>query len=162
MRLALLAILSACGGGGGSSGDAGPDRACMVATTPSCMDATTHSDLAWIEANVFLPQCAFSGCHNGSATVAGRLNLKDPGQSHDDLVNFASAIATDRKLVVAGAPKQSYLMMMLRAYPPGEMDPPVAPPPTSTGFMPMNAGGAVVCCQKLDAIERWITAGAPN
>lgn len=163
MNRALLVMLAACGGGdGGDSVDAGPQRACAIATTQTCMDATSHADLAWIETNVFVPSCAFSGCHNGTANDAGRINLKDPGQSHDDLVNVVSNLAASSKLVVPGAPKQSYLMMMLRAYAPGDMEPPVAPPPTTIGFMPMNAGGAVLCCQKLDAVERWIAAGAPQ
>lgn len=162
VRFLTLGFAVACGGGGGSSVDATPAGQCMVSTSASCMEAPNHSDLAWIEGNVFASQCAFSGCHNGQATAAGRINLKDPGMSHDDLVNVDSMIASGRKLVVPGAPKQSYLMMMLRAFPPSEMEPtPVAPPPGDIGFMPQNAGGAVVCCQKLEAIERWITAGAP-
>ena len=62
---------------------------------------------------------------------------------------LAGLIAAGRKLVVAGAPKQSYLMMMLQLFPPSEMEPtPVTAPPTDIGFM-------------LDAIERWVAAGAP-
>lgn len=138
-------------------------RACKIGTTAECMMGETQASLAWIEANVFSKSCAFSGCHNGAATVAGRINLKDAGMSHDDLVGVASTIDTTRKLVVAGQPKQSYLLMMMRHFPPTEMEPmPAAPPPTDIGFMPQNAGGAVLCCQKLDAIERWIMAGAMN
>lgn len=78
------------------------------------------------------------------------------------LVGADSMIATGRKLVVAGAPKQSYLMMMLQLFPPSEMEPPpVAAPPGDIGFMSQGTNGAAICCQKLDAIERWVTAGAP-
>jgi hypothetical protein len=136
-------------------------RACKVGTTTECTMGETQSSIAWLEANAFSKSCAFSGCHNGSATTAGRINFKDPGQARDDLVNVDSMIATGRKLVVPGKPKESYLLMIMQHFPPDQMEPtPVAPPPNDIGFMPQNAGGAVLCCQKLDAIERWITAGA--
>jgi hypothetical protein len=163
--LGTLALTSACR----TSLDDEPDanttgaRACKVGTTAECTMAETQSSLAWIETNVFSKSCAFSGCHNGSATTAGRIDLTNAGMSHADLVGVDSVVEPGRKLVVAGQPKQSYLMMMLRHFAPTEMEPtPVAPPPGDIGFMPQNAGGAVLCCQKLDALERWITAGAMN
>ena len=163
MRVTLVLALAACGGGGGSSIDAAPGRTCMVSSSTSCMEAANHSDLTWIEANVFAAQCAFSGCHNDTATVAGRIDLKNPGMSHADLVNADSMIATGRKLVVPGQPRQSYLLMMMQQFPPAQMEPtPVAPPPSDIGFMPQGTNNVPVCCQKLDAIERWITAGAAN
>jgi hypothetical protein len=157
----MLGLLIGCGGGGGGD-DEPPGDMCKVSTSADCSEAPNHSDLAWIEMNVFAKQCAFSGCHNGSATMAGRINMKDPGASHAQLVNITSHLDPGVKLVVAGQPKQSYLLMMLRKYAPDEMDPPMVPPPDDVGFMPQNANGAIVCCQKLDAIERWITAGALN
>ena len=139
------------------------EGACKIGTTAECMMGATESTLSWIEANVFSKSCAFSGCHNGTATAAGRINMKDPGMSHADLVGVDSAIDSGRKLVVAGQPKQSYLLMMMQHFPPEEMEPtPAAPPPNDIGYMPQNTGGSVVCCQKLDAIERWIMAGAQN
>jgi hypothetical protein len=54
----------------------------------------------------------------------------------------------------------SYLMLMLGDVPPAMANPPGAPPPTSIGYMPQAQ--PALCCQKLDAIERWIMAGAPN
>ncbi len=135
--------------------------ACKLATTAPCMEADNHSDLAWIETNVFASSCAFSGCHNGTATAAGRINLK-AGMSHASLVDVDSAIEPGRKLVVAGQSRQSYMMMMVQHIAPAEMDPPVPDPPDDVGFMPQNAAGAVLCCQKLNALDRWITAGALN
>ncbi len=144
---------------GGGSGN----RVCKVSTVAACMQAESQSSLAWIETNIFQPHCAFSGCHNATATTAGRIDLKNSGMSHDDLVNIDSMVAPGRKLVVAGAPKQSYLMILLQQYKPTEMEPtPVAPPPSDIGYMPQGTGNVPLCCQKIDAIDRWITAGAMN
>ncbi|MEJ7603777.1 MAG: hypothetical protein WKG01_38170 [Kofleriaceae bacterium] len=135
---------------------------CKVSTTNAdCQAAPDHSELAWIEANVFEKSCTFSGCHNGMATDAGRLNLK-VGQAHQSLVDVDSDVEPGRKLVVANQPLQSYLLVMLRQVTPAMADPPVGEPPDDVGYMPQNAGGAVLCCQKLDAIQRWIEAGALN
>jgi hypothetical protein len=160
MRAIAIVMLAACGGGGGESIDAS-GRACTTSTVAACTEAESHSDLAWIEANVFSKSCAFSGCHNATATAAGRIDLKNPGMSHAALVGRDSAIAQGTKLVVPGQPKQSYLLVMLQAFPPSELEPtPVAPPPSDIGYMPQNA--PALCCQKIDAVERWIAAGASN
>jgi hypothetical protein len=58
-------------------------------------------------------------------------------------------------------PDQSYLEMMLQKITPEQMDPPASPPPATVQYMPQANG--VLCCQKLDLVDRWITAGAlPN
>ena len=166
---ALLAASTLFTFGCRTSLDSEPDamgtagRVCKVSTVAACMQAESQQSLAWIETNIFQAHCAFSGCHNGTTTQAGRINLKDAGMSHDDLVNIDSDVATGKKLVVPGQPKQSYLMIMLQQYKPSEMEPtPVPNPPTDIGFMPQGTGGVPICCQKIDAIERWITAGAMN
>lgn len=141
-------------------------RTCSDGTVPACVEAATHSDLAWIEANVF-NKCTFSGCHNGAMTDGGRLDLQ-PTKSFAALVNKDSEIATGptltgkAKLVVPGEPNHSYLLVMMRSLTPAEFDPPLDNPPGSVGYMPQNAGGAVTCCQKLDALTRWIMDGAQN
>jgi len=134
-------------------------QACEVKTVQSCMDATSHSDLAWIQANIFTVQCAFSGCHDGGNSRAGKIDLRD-GHAHDHLVGFASGIEPSRSLVVPNDLRSSYLMLMLQDFPPEEATPPGSPPPDRAGFMPMS--NDTLCCQKLGALERWITAGAPN
>jgi len=134
-------------------------RACSVSTTsPQCLSATTHSDLAFIEQNIFAISCNFSGCHD-SAGDAGKLDLR-AGMSHDHLVGVASRIDGTRTLVVPNDVAASYLLLMLRDVAPAMASPPGNPPPGSIGFMPQAA--PILCCQKLDAIERWINAGAPN
>jgi hypothetical protein len=141
--------------------DTSSGRVCKPGTSAECMMAATQSSLAWIEANVFAKSCAFSGCHNATNTAVGRIDLKNPGMSHADLVDIDSALETGKKLVVAGQPKQSYLLMMIQQFPPTDMEPtPASPPPDDIGFMPQNA--PAICCQKIDAIERWIMEGAQN
>ena len=135
---------------------------CQVSTTSQpCLDAVTHSDLAWIQQNVFTASCVFSGCHNGANTRAGRVDLR-AGMSHSHLLNATSGLDSTRKLVVANDVNASYLMLMLGFVPPEMADPPGSPPPASVGYMPQSSGGQLLCCQKLEALERWIEAGAPN
>src|SRR5262245_56980436 len=120
-RLGLIAIVcAACGSGNGGT-DATGDSTPQV-----CHDATMHQDLTWIEANIFVKQCAFSGCHNGAATPQGMQDLR-MGMSFSHLVNVTSMLDTTRKLVVPGDPAKSYLLVMISAIQPGEADPPAGP-----------------------------------
>jgi len=140
-------------------GDGNGGRACTVSTSSQqCLDATTHSDLAWIETNVFVGGCNFSGCHNGAAGNGSKVDLT-PGVSAAHLVNFTSNIDPTRKLVVPNDIAASYLMLMLGDVPPAMASPAASGLPAA-GRMPQ--GSPILCCQKLDAIERWITAGAPT
>lgn len=163
LRLAAAAALLAGCRLSLDSNDTGSDstgRGCKVDTTSQlCLDATMHSDLAWLEQKVFAAACNFSGCH-GSATDLGKLDLR-PGMSHDHLVGVSSMIDRTRQLVVPGDVAASYLMLMLRDVPPMMASPPASPPPGSVGYMPQSAPEGL-CCQKLDAFERWIESGAPN
>lgn len=160
MRALLLAFaLAACGGGDDTTD--GSAAKCVETATAACTEAANHADLAWIVPNVFASSCTFSGCHNGSATPAGAIDLRTPEAAHATLVNVASHLEPGTLLVAPGAPRQSYLLMMMQQYAPDEMDPPLPAPPANIGFMPQNSNGAVLCCQKLDAVERWIAAGAP-
>jgi hypothetical protein len=133
----------------------------VVTTSASCVDAANQQPtLAWLEQNVFQSGCNFSGCHNGDNTRQGKVDLR-PGKSFAHLVNFASALDPTRKLVVPNDVAASYLMLMLRDVPPDMASPPANPPPGNVGYMPQGSG-TVLCCQKLDALERWIEAGAPS
>jgi hypothetical protein len=126
---------------------------CMDSTSAACMDAVNHQELTWIQKNVLTPQCTFSGCHNGDNTKQGKIDLRD-GHSFMTLVNGDSALMAGSKLVVPGDPTTSYLEVMLGSQP-GTIDPMV-------GLMPQDNGNQLLCCQKLDAIERWIMDGAMN
>ena len=126
---------------GGMRGDAG-------AASEGCDQAAQHADLAWLQQHVFTPSCATALCHGGSDPAVG-LSLA-AGETHGNLVTHDASTASGWIRVVPGSPSQSYLMVALgRA--PGPMP--------EDGFMPL--GAPALCGPKLDAIARWITAGAP-
>ena len=98
--VALLLALAACGGGGE---DAPPP----ASPPPAGLQPT----LASIQANVFTPSCAKSGCHTGAGAQAG-LNL-DPGSSWGALVNIVSSQDMLRTRVVPMDPDGSFLIQKL-------------------------------------------------
>lgn len=141
--------------------DAGP--------SPSCVEAQSHSDLAFIEDQIFKFSCIASSCHDGIGANAGELNLKKD-MSHAALVGVDARTDSEAspsgsyKLVVAGEPKQSYLMFMIRHYSGDEMVPPAGAPDPNIGWMPQDISGELppMCIEKREAIVRWIEAGAPE
>jgi hypothetical protein len=156
MRLGTLQIALVCVTGCKIDLDHAPTQGsamCTDSTAATCADATSHQELSWIQQKVFTPQCSFSGCHNGENTKQGKIDLRN-GHSYTTLVNGASALVPGATLVVPGDPTTSYLEVMLGSQP-GTIDPTV-------GVMPQSNGGLLLCCQKLDAIERWIMDGAMN
>lgn len=159
-RSVVLGFLVACGGGGGNDnpdGNVDPD----VPPSPACQEATTYQDIGNIESKIFAGSCTFSGCHNGGNTDAGMMDLR-AGMAHAHLVDIDAQVGPGRKLVVAGNPKASYLMLMIGAVAPEDAEPPGELPPANIGLMPQNAGGKLLCKEKRDAVERWIMAGAPS
>ena len=119
-------------------------------TSVACMEATTHSDLAWIQDNVFSKACAFSGCHKGTAASAGFLNL-ETGMSHSNLVGQAAETEPTFMRVVVGSSATSYLMVAIH-------DSSASGPEPQHGYMPQ--GNPELCQEKKDAIGRWIDMGA--
>ena len=123
----------------------GPDGG----TGGSCEEAKSHSDLAWIQANVFTTSCALGSCHHGSAVSAGGLSL-ETGLARGQLVNTASTSAASWMRVVPSDTTKSYLLVAIGAQ---------SGPLPKDGVMPL--GSSVLCAEKRDAIKRWIQAGAP-
>lgn len=192
IRLALITFLvtSACdGGNGGGTADGGPpDGAAPDGAMPDgampdgpmpdgsmarlCMPSPTNAQcvaaemmqtvtLGWIEQNVFSPNCGSSSCHGvpaGGGNPGGRIVLT--ADSHGKLVGVNATYGPGRKLVVASDLPKSYLMVMLRAITLAEAEPAPAPVPVGNHYMPL--GSPPICCQKLDAIGRWIMAGAQD
>src|SRR5258706_2955072 len=96
MRL-ILCMLAACGlnevaGEGIATGPDGGAPTDAGSTSPDgertpCEEARFHSDLVWIQANVFDVSCT-TGCHGKTPPAAG-LTLK-AGESRAALVNVES------------------------------------------------------------------------
>lgn len=118
-------------------------------TGSACDEAKAHSDLAWIQANVFTPSCAIGGCHHASAAGAGHLSLDD-GIARLQLVNTASTSAASWMRVVPSDATKSYLLVALGAQ---------SGPRPVDGLMPLSS--RPLCSDEVDAIRRWVEAGAP-
>jgi hypothetical protein len=118
--------------------------------SPGCVEAKSHSDLAWIQANVFEPKCTFSACHNGG--VHSLEDLRTLDSTYATTVGIPSRLFPAYRLVVPNEPANSYLLSILRGGP--------LPIDATAGTMPM--GQPRLCHERIDAIERWILAGAPK
>lgn len=147
--------------------DGGTDqgRECRTTTVPVCVEAEAHSDFQWIQDNIFSTNCSGDSCHgqptNGSPP-SGRLVLAT-GVSYETLMGangtgVMSELDPNKKLVNPGSPDTSYLHFIMKGVPADAASPAFEEPPASVGYMPMN--NSTLCCQKLDAIGRWIAAGA--
>jgi len=132
--------------GGGSDGGGGGSDGGTALTI--CEQAAQHSDLTFIQDNVFTSTCALAHCHDENSQSAGLVLAK--GMARDSLVNRASTVQSGWMRVVPGDPAHSYLAVAIG----GE---PGTPPEGS--YMPWG-GAPMLCSQELDAINRWIAAGA--
>src|SRR6187551_1008116 len=110
-----------------------------------CEQAVYHSDLPWIQTYVFDVSCT-TKCHGETPPAAG-MSLK-PGEARAAMVNVVSHHDANWIRVAPGQPAKSMLMVQLG----GE------PGPALEGFMPW--GMPKLCVEKIDAIRRWIAAGA--
>jgi len=165
--LALLFVVSAACGKDGTSIDSLPDASTgigpdaplisdagvveqdAIVELTECQEAMQHSDLTWLQEKVFTPSCATAMCHSGADPAVG-LNL-DAGRTFNNLVNKNASTVTGWKRVIPNELATSYLVVAFGRMP--------GPPPRD-GFMPIGADP--LCIEKLEAVERWILAGAPN
>jgi hypothetical protein len=148
-HLALLALLFGCR----ESLDELPD-----APPTECETIAQASDLTTIKRDIFERHCNGRACHKeGSDQSELHLQLNP----HADLVNVQSDVDPAYQLVVPGQPRKSYMLYMLQQVAPADMDPPITytDPPDDVEFMPVDF---TICKEKLDAIQRWIEAGAPD
>lgn len=109
-----------------------------------CEEAVYHSDLAWIQSKVFDASC--TSCHDSSSPAAGLTLLAD--RARGALVNVASTSFSGWTRVVPGNPAASMLMVQLGGEPGPELE------------QLMPPGQQPLCVEKVDAIRRWIAAGA--
>lgn len=164
---AVLLALTACGtdvrtsspqGTTSTEPDAGVDAssssssptdggASDAAPLTDCEEATYHSDFAWIQQKVFNVSC-LTGCHSGPNPTSN-MDLS-AGRAWSSLVNVSSNQYSGWVRVVPGDSPHSMLMVQLG----GE------PGPQLEGYMPWNQPR--LCNEKIDAIRRWIIAGAPQ
>ncbi|MEQ1440357.1 hypothetical protein AAG565_13440 [Fontimonas sp. SYSU GA230001] len=126
-------LLAACGGGGGDGG----------APQPDALQPTLES----IQAQVFTPRCATSGCHRGSAARES-LRLDDAQTSYDQLVEVRSVQVPSRFRVEAGSPDTSYLIDKLEG--------------TQAAGNRMPDGQAPLSAETVAVIRQWIADGAPR
>lgn len=110
-----------------------------------CEEAVYHSDLAWIQSAIFDVSCT-DKCH-GDTPPDAQLNLQ-AGAARASLVGVASTQFSGWVRVVPNDPGASMLMVQLGGEPGPELE----------GTMPW--GMPKLCDEKIDAIRRWIAAGA--
>lgn len=112
-----------------------------------CDAALYHADLAWIQTEIFDKSC-LTGCHSGANPTSG-MDLS-AGRSWASLVNVPSNQFSGWTRVVPGDPGKSMLMVQLGGEPGPELE----------GTMPW--GQPKLCDGLIDAVRRWIAAGAPE
>ena len=121
--------------------------------SPSCREAMNHSDFQFIQQEIFAPSCSLSSsCHKGTRP-AGELNL-ETAKAYDQLVNKVSRLP-DWVRVVPEEPDMSYILVKL-----GRIQGPLGMNGSRPGTtMPPDQP---LCEEKIDAVRRWIEAGAPG
>jgi len=121
----------------GDGTEGGDFEATFTVTTPP-----SGVTLAAIQASVFTPTCAVSGCHAGATPAAG-MSLED-GQTFNNVVNVASVGMPTLDRVEPGEPDNSFLVRRIEGT--------VAPQ--------MPLGGTPLSQALIDDIRQWITDGA--
>jgi len=134
----LTLILSGCGGGSGGYSSPPPPP------PPPPPPAAFGANFSEIQANVFTPTCAVSGCHQGAAAPQG-LRL-DEASSYGLLVGMASTEVGSLQRVEPGDPDNSYLVQKLEGT------------AAVGGRMPLN--GTPLPQSTIATIRQWIIDGA--
>jgi hypothetical protein len=136
MLVAAAAV--GCGGGSGSSDGEPPE------TPPPPPSPPFGPNFSEIQAELFTPTCAVSGCHTGPAAPQG-LRL-DEANSYGLLVDVASTEAPSILRVAPGDPDNSYLIQKLEG--------------TASVGDRMPLGGPFLPQANIDVIRQWIIDGA--
>jgi hypothetical protein len=121
----------------GDGTEGGDFIATFTVTTPP-----SGATLAALQASVFTPTCAVSGCHSGAAPAAG-MSLED-GETFSNVVNVASVGMPTMDRVEPGDSANSFLVRRIEGT--------VAPQ--------MPLGGAALSQALIDDIRQWIDDGA--
>jgi len=101
-----------------------------------------------VQAGIFTPRCAKSGCHASSSAQGGL--VLDAGQAYGNIVGRPAQEAPQLDYVRPGSPDASYLLKKVR----GDAD-------ISGSRMPQD-GPPFLTSQQIAGLAAWIQAGAPN
>ncbi len=112
-----------------------------------CEEAKLHSDFKWIQKYAIEPNCVATLCHNSDSSLEKiDLNLEFAYTHLMESTSEYSALP----LVDPNRPENSYLMVVLGEYDQEQLE---------TRPMPLTLP---MCQPILDAVNRWILAGAKN
>lgn len=153
--LTLLALLAACSSGGKTTTSATTTttNTTTTTTTPTTTTATaTTTSSSGISYSkdvqpIFNNYCV--GCHQGVGS--GGLTL-EPNLSYSKLVGVPSTQSATQPRVKAGAPDQSYLFAKLKG----------TQVQAGGSGAQMPYGAAPLSQARINLIQQWIAAGAPN
>lgn len=134
---AALAAMTACGGKVRSPTEPAPGGPVAQALT-----------FTQVQAVIFTPRCAKSGCHASSSAQGGL--VLDAGQAYGNIVGRPAQEAPQLDYVRPGSPDASYLLKKVR----GDAD-------ISGSRMPQD-GPPFLTSQQIAGLAAWIQAGAPN
>ncbi len=144
----LMLLLAACGAGSGDGMDQNGQPLPSVGggggDAPPIPDLMPTLDS--IQAKVFTPTCAVSGCHSGADAPQG-LQLEQ-GLSARNLINVPSPRDSHLLRVIPGNPDGSFIIQKLEG--------------TQTLGQRMPRGGPFLPQSTIDVIRQWITSGAPR
>jgi hypothetical protein len=137
-------------------------RHLLVVMAAACATETDRADesteaptMDTVFAQVLEPRCTFSSCHS-APTVAAKLDLSRE-RACNALVEAASCLFPQRKLVVPSDPDDSFLMHKLTGT--GLSDAPTGNCSTGSN-VPMPLGGKAIPKHEIDLVRSWIAAGA--
>ena len=100
-----------------------------------------------IQAEIFTPVCAKSGCHAANTASAGM--VLDAGRAYGEIVNHPATESTLHR-IEPGDPDRSYMIKKLRG-----------DPDITGGQMPLDRPGSLTP-EQMNGLIGWVLAGAPN
>lgn len=127
-------------------GDADGNPGGDFASTFTVDAASSAPTLSLLQADIFSPSCAVSGCHTGASPPQG-LNLS-AGQTFANVVDVPANEVPSLDRVEPGDPDASYLVRKVEG--------------TASVGGQMPLGGAPLSNAQMQAIRDWITAGAED
>jgi hypothetical protein len=117
-------------------------------TEPAAAGSGPALTFSQIQAQIFTPSCAKSGCHVPGVATGGMVLAA--GQSYGQIVGRPSQENPGLARVQPGDPERSYLLKKIR----GDAD-------ISGSRMPQD-GPPFLSAGEIEGIAAWIRAGAPN